>query len=100
MGFRKKDLDKIVNIEIYNKIRGEIPKEISYYDEMMFISSIYKFSNLHYFFPTFRRIEGGFNIEKSRRNFRNNGLRESLEEISESLRQKTIDLLLPFRQMI
>lgn len=36
------------------------------------------------FFPTFRRIEGGFSINTNRR-FRRNTLRESLESISENL---------------
>lgn len=37
------------------------------------------------FFPTFRRIEGGFDIEAFKRRFRNTTLRNALEEISDNL---------------
>ncbi len=83
--FRQKDIDKIVNIEIYNRELNEKFQRDFYYDEIDIYFKHLQIFKSSLFFPTFRRIEGGFNIEKSRRNFRNNGLRESLEEISESL---------------
>jgi len=86
--FRERDLDKIINIKIYNRELNETFERDFYNDEIDGYFRHLQIFKSSLFFPTFRRIEGGFNIERDRRSFRNGGLRESLEEISDSLNKE------------
>ncbi|KAA5531655.1 AAA family ATPase [Paenimyroides baculatum] len=88
VNFKKRDLEKTINIKIYNSKLNELLERDFYHDEIDIHFKHLEIFKSSLFFPTFRRIEGGFNIERNRRGFRNNSLRESLEEISESLSQQ------------
>jgi len=79
---KKRNARKIV-ITFYKEDEGytsEIEIPFENYEQ---IPSVFS-SESSLFFPTFRRIEGGFSINTNRR-FRRNTLRDSLESISENL---------------
>jgi len=79
---KKKNTRKI--IITFNKEDESYMQEIEIpFENYEQIPSIFT-SESSLFFPTFRRIEGGFSITTNRR-FRRNALRDSLESISENL---------------
>ncbi|MCD8445559.1 AAA family ATPase [Tenacibaculum finnmarkense] len=79
--------------EKYVKLIVDSKRKKLFYENTLGLNNIDQFPKFYsdagsYFFPTFRRIEGGFSINSTKKNngkYRTNRLRESLEVISENL---------------
>lgn len=86
VSFIERDYGTMINIEIGDIGGVKVYEKDFFHDDVQdgILRRLNPFKS-SLFLPTFRRIEGGFNVENIRRNFRVHSLKDSLDEISDSL---------------